>query len=212
MSNIPLPSNIDTLRRWVRGAVPKQNGRRTLESATISKGNLRVAGGGKIIVEGGDLTIVDGNLKLGKGKIGGDALKEHVWPEVVWAGRRRIANPSRTGPEKWETFTSLQLTAPAWATRCLVYASCAYNAVMNEGALGDDNLEAACRAVIGGRPGAEFYLDLTVDGFYTSIVQAGLIQLNDSRVARVDFQHWLAQAVLASAASCYPALIAIWLN
>lgn len=121
MPNIPLPSGIDAAQRRFREiqAAIDTTGARTLEAATISGGNLRVRHGGNIIIgDGGTLNISGGNLKLGKGKIQGDALTEQFEAKIIKV-------PAKTGypGSSWTPISFSQITVPAWAQRTIVIGS-----------------------------------------------------------------------------------------
>lgn len=121
MPNIPLPSGIDAAQRRFREiqAAIDTTGTRTLEAATISKGNLQVRHGGNIVIgDGGTLNISGGNLKLGKGKIQGDALTEQFEAKIIKV-------PAKAGypGSAWTPISFSQITVPAWAERTIVFGA-----------------------------------------------------------------------------------------
>ena len=93
-------------------------GSRTLTSASIGKGGLRVIKDGDIRIEGtGSLIIQTGNLVLGAGKIDGAALKSQLEPAYKTATASNLSLST-----SWATKVSLTLTAPSWATSAVVQA------------------------------------------------------------------------------------------
>ena len=146
MSNIPLPSGIDAAQRRFRAiqAAIDTTGTRTLESATISDGNLRVRHGGNIIIaDGGTLNISGGNLKLGKGIIEGSALKEQMEATSISAGTRQ---DSTSVSSSWKTIRSASVNIPAWADRALLIVT--GSARINYRT--EDAPEGTCRMLVNG--------------------------------------------------------------
>lgn len=93
-------------------------GSRTLTSASIGKGGLRVIKDGDIRIEGtGSLIIQTGNLVLGAGKIDGSALKSQLEPAYKTATASNLSLST-----SWATKVSLTMTAPSWATSAVVQA------------------------------------------------------------------------------------------
>lgn len=121
MSNIPLPSGIDAAQRRFRSIQTAigDTGTRTLESASINQGNLRVRHGGNIIIgDGGTLRIESGNLILGRGKIQGDALAEQFEAKMI-----RLPSQSKTVGGSWTNLFSSRVEVPGWAQRTIIIGS-----------------------------------------------------------------------------------------
>ncbi len=124
MSNIPQPTSMQSVQSWRRDVqrAIENTGARTLESASINNGTLRVMhGGGITIADGGSLRLLAGaNLVLGKGKILGDALNERFEPVAF---EEPTQEQSFTPGNAWKTIRKTTLKAPAWASECIIQAT-----------------------------------------------------------------------------------------
>lgn len=151
MANIPLPSGIDAAQRRFREiqSAIDTTGTRTLESATISQGNLRVRHGGNIIIgDGGTLNISGGNLKLGKGIIEGAALKEQIEATPISAP---TSKDSTKVSKTWKTIRSVSVPVPAWSDKALLIIT--GSAWINQSDY--DSGTGACRVLVNGAPYGE---------------------------------------------------------
>lgn len=131
MAKIPLPSGIDAAQRRFREiqAAVDNTGTRSLESASINQGNLRVRHGGNIIIgDGGALHITGGDLILGKGKIQGDALAEQFTAQTFSSPLSRVSDRVYTARRN---IISQTVSPPSWAKKTLVIASWYSNAVLS---------------------------------------------------------------------------------
>lgn len=118
---IPIPASSDALRNRARewDAALIESGGRSLESASISRGNFRVIGGNVIIGVGGTLELIDGNLILGEGKIEGRALADQMQAVNIYQTHSG-GHPSNTSRQNMITHS---ITKPAWASRAVVMVS-----------------------------------------------------------------------------------------
>lgn len=151
MANIPLPSGIDAAQRRFREiqSAIDTTGTRTLESATISQGNLRVRHGGNIIIgDGGTLNISGGNLKLGKGIIEGAALKEQIEATPISAP---TSKDSTKVSKTWKTIRSVSVPVPAWSDKALLIIT--GSAWINQSDY--DSGTGACRVLVNSTPYGE---------------------------------------------------------
>lgn len=193
---IPLPVNTDTLRRVFREAAKPNSGRK-LSSATISQGGITVRDKGVLeVAEGGNVTIVDGDLVLASGIIQADMLKENIFPQVVTMPRKTLTslNGAKTGT--WGTSPpALIAAAPSWASAAIVFA------VMTGCLVVDDldttpNFYALAAVTIEGRRGnpSSFKDEATGPVFLNvpHVAQAiGSFSgvLSDSRTVRIGYAH-----------------------
>lgn len=120
---IPLPVNTDTLRRVFREAAKPNSGRK-LSSATISQGGITVRDKGVLeVTEGGNVTVVDGDLILASGIIQADMLKENIFPQVVTMPRKTLTSLNGAKAGTWGTSPPVLIaTAPSWASAAIVFA------------------------------------------------------------------------------------------
>lgn len=89
---------------------------RSLTSASVGRGGIRVTQGGSVVIDtGGDLEIVTGNLILGDGKIEGSALKNQI-EAAAGAG----SSTGRALTETFTTYASASVPTPTWATTAIV--------------------------------------------------------------------------------------------
>lgn len=121
MNSIPLPVSEDSfrsrMRNWDDAAAGYGTGR-TLESAAITEGNLRVVRGGNIIIgSGGNLEIVDGNLILGEGKIEGNALQDQLQATQIY---KPNIKPGWEGTTSWQHLIAETVQKPFWANNCII--------------------------------------------------------------------------------------------
>ena len=197
MSNIPLPSGIDAAQRRFREiqSAIDTTGTRTLETATISRGNLRVRHGGNIIIgDGGTLNISGGNLKLGKGIIEGSALKEQMEAIPISAP---TSQDSTTVSRSWKTIRSVSIPVPAWPDKALLIIT--GSAWINQS--GYDTGTGACRILINGAPYGEAGMGFS----YEASVQNNLsytyempivtqINLAGATALKIELQNYLSRS------------------
>ena len=120
---VPLPVNTDTLRRVFREAAKPNTGRK-LSSATISQGGITVRDKGVLeVTEGGNVTVVDGDLILASGIIQADMLNENIFPQIVTMPRKKLTSLDGAKNGTWGMSPpALSATAPSWASAAIVFA------------------------------------------------------------------------------------------
>lgn len=150
------PNDLAELGRRVKQLqreIELMGGARTLSSASIGSGGLRVLDGGSITIEGsGSLHIETGDLILGAGKIQGSALASQLSSGYDSATASNFAVST-----SWATKASRTITAPSWATTMLIHAYATANLTAN----GNDkhyDLNADMRLSIAGRISQEIVL------------------------------------------------------
>lgn len=156
----PLPTSTQSLRSWKRDIdrAIDSTGARTLESASISEGTLRVIHGGNVTIgDGGSFVVSGGNLVLGKGKIEGEALKEQFEPVVLDAPQEECS--SGWGATSWETVRSVRVNVPAWAEQAAI--SCSFAGAWREAKIGTAAATSEARLLIDGQEVHQ------VSGFHT---------------------------------------------
>lgn len=129
---------------------------RSLTSASVGRGGIRVAEGGSIVVDtGGDLEIVTGDLILGEGKIEGSALKDQLEPDTYYNAETNFALTT-----SWAAKSSITITRPDWATSTIIQASALARARQN-GSSNANDLNADLRVSIGSSAGLATTMPLT---------------------------------------------------
>lgn len=152
MNQTPLPTTVQSLGRWrldVDRAI-NSAGARTLTSASISNGTLRVIHGGNIVIgDGGSLDLRSGNLILGKGKIEGAALKEQFEPQLIEA----LTNTAPySASSNYKTVREVSVTAPDWAQTGLIVASATARVFLTDDA---SSFNASMRVTVNRRVASE---------------------------------------------------------
>lgn len=159
MAKIPLPSGIDAAQRRFREiqSAIDTTGSRTLESASINQGNLRVRHGGNIIIgDGGSLHITGGDLILGKGKIQGDALAEQFTAQTFSHPLKQVSDRVNTSRRN---IISQTVSPPIWAKKTLVIASWYSNAVFSYQVWQYNAPDVFGSALVAGQRSAEKWFD-----------------------------------------------------
>lgn len=193
---IPLPVNTDTLRRVFREAAKPNSGRK-LSSATISQGGITVRDKGVLeVAEGGNVTVVDGDLILASGIIQADMMKENIFPQVVTMPRKTLTSLDGAKNGTWGMSPpALSATAPSWASAAIVFA-------VTTGCLVVDDMDStpnfyalAAVTIEGNRRNPSRFKDETTGSVFLNVphmVQAigsfsGL--LSDSHTVRIGYAH-----------------------
>lgn len=126
-------------------------GARTMVSASVGHGGIRVTKGGSITVEdGGRVIIESGDLVLGAGKIDGAALKSQLEP--------RAYNNTSTGFALGTGFAargSVRVQPPSWATQTIVQGFGIASVRSRDNTSGFDDEAAEIRVIIDGNAGLE---------------------------------------------------------
>lgn len=195
MVGIPLPSSVDTARRWVaetQKAVNHSSGRR-LAAATISSGGLHVYRHGKVLVDEGNLEIIDGDLKLSRGQISGDALKEQIGFDIAGGQNQSFTTPKKLEVGAWQQAAQITATPPNWAKSVVVYASAQFHGAWRDEYIESDACYGQARLRIGKRISPEPYLRMAVIGetanFEASLSLATTVACDGP--VRVCVDHWL---------------------
>lgn len=124
-------------------------GARTMVSASVGHGGIRVTKGGSITVEdGGRVIIESGDLVLGAGKIDGAALKSQLEPRAY----RNTSTGFAIGTS-FATRGSVRVQPPAWATQTIVQGFGIASAQGSDHTLGLVDEAAEIRVVIDGNAG-----------------------------------------------------------
>lgn len=193
---IPLPVNTDTLRRVFREAAKPNSGRK-LSSATISQGGITVRDKGVLeVTEGGNVTVVDGDLILASGIIQADMLKENIFPQVVTMPRKTLTSLNGAKAGTWGTSPPVLIaTAPSWASAAIVFAVMTGCLVVDDMDLTPNFYALAAVTIEGNRGNPSEFEDETAESDFLNVshvVQAlgsfsGL--LSDSRTVRIGYAH-----------------------
>ena len=193
---IPLPVNTDTLRRVFREAA-KPNSGRTLSSATISQGGITVRDKGVLeVTEGGNVTVIDGDLILASGIIQADMLKENIFPQVVTMPRKTLTSLDGAKNGTWGMSPpALIATAPSWASAAIVFAVFTGCLVLDDYDSAPNFYALAAVTIEGNRGIPSRFKDETTGSVFLNVphvVQAigsfsGL--LSDSRTVRIGYAH-----------------------
>lgn len=191
---IPLPVNTDTLRRVFREAAKPNNGRR-LSSATISQGGLTVRDKGVLeVTEGGNVTVIDGDLVLASGIIQADMLKENIFPQVVTMPRKTLTSLNGAKAGTWGMSPpALTATAPPWASAAIVFAVFTGCLVLDDYFATPNFYALAAVTIEGNRRNPSRFKDETVGSVFDNVphlVQAiGSFSgvLSDSRTVRIGY-------------------------
>ena len=193
---IPLPVNTDTLRRVFREAAKPNTGRK-LSSATISQGGITVRDKGVLeVTEGGNVTVVAGDLILASGIIQADMLKENIFPQVVTMPRKTLTSLNGAKSGTWGTSPPARIaTAPSWASAATVFAVMTGCLVVDDMDLTPNFYALAAVTIEGNRGNPSEFEDETAESDFLNVshvVQAlgsfsGL--LSDSRTVRIGYAH-----------------------
>lgn len=193
---VPLPVNTDTLRRVFREAAKPNSGKK-LSSATISQGGITVRDKGVLeVTEGGNITVVDGDLILASGIIQADMLKENIFPQVVTMPRKTLTSLNGAKSGTWGTSPpALIATAPSWASAAIVFAVMTGCLVVDDMDLTPNFYALAAVTIEGNRGNPSEFEDETAESDFLNVshvVQAlgsfsGL--LSDSRTVRIGYAH-----------------------
>ncbi len=209
MSLIPVPTSLDMARRWVCETRGETASGRRLTSATISSGGLSIAREGSLVVDG-DLRIVDGDLILGGGVIQGDALKEHVWPQMVARPQASLLSQRVTGRGKWAVLDRISFPVPPWAEKAIIYANCQYSA-MPDINKSKTSLTGMVRIRTSRRKSPEMYVFSGMLPVSRTITFPTVESVTASSGLDVVFEHWLADVVLSNGHYACSVLV-IWLS
>ena len=193
---VPLPVNTDTLRRVFREAAKPNTGRK-LSSATISQGGITVRDKGILeVTEGGNVTVVDGDLILASGIIQADMLKENIFPQVVTMPRKTLTslNGAKTGT--WGISPpALIATAPPWASAAIVFAVFTGCLVVDDMDLTPNFYAFAAVTIEGNRGNPSRFKDETTESVFLNIPHVAQAignfsgVLSDSRTVRIGYAH-----------------------
>lgn len=193
---IPLPSGIDAAQRRFREiqSAIDTTGSRTLESASINQGNLRVRHGGNIIIgDGGSLHITGGDLIIGKGKIQGNALAQQFDCQLFSIPLEENAPTPST---QWRMIKSVTVTPPAWSEKTLVvgswYAYQIYGMGINEGYyFSKARLAAGSQRALERRLAWEYALEIGVNSRSKySAAGVGIFELTGNQVFNLGIEGW----------------------
>lgn len=132
-----------------------QMGSRRLGQSSIGGGGLRIYDEGNLTIDqGGDLTIVDGDLVLSEGIIDGSALETQI------AADSKSTSATKFSVNKsWSNKASVKFTPPEWAAQVIIVARIAglannssgdktYNIYSRFDMAGSNTPQAASRAFI----------------------------------------------------------------
>lgn len=193
---IPLPVNTDTLRRVFREAAKPNSGRK-LSSATISQGGITVRDKGVLeVTEGGNVTVVDGDLILASGIIQADMLKENIFPQVVTMPRKTLTSLNGAKNGTWGTSPPvLTATAPPWANAAIVFAVFTGCLIVDDMDLTPNFYALAAVTIEGNRGNPSRFKDETTGSVFLNVPHvtqaigsfSGI--LSDSRTVRIGYAH-----------------------
>lgn len=193
---IPLPVNTDTLRRVFREAAKPNTGRK-LSSATISQGGITVRDKGVLeVTEGGNVTVVDGDLILASGIIQADMLKENIFPQVMTMPRKTLTSLNGAKAGTWGTSPpALIATAPLWASAAIVFAVMTGCIVVDERDAAPNFYALAAVTIEGKRGNTSRFINESIGStllnvpYMTQGIGSFSSVLSDSRTVRIGYAH-----------------------